>query len=77
MNLLWTRPKNEQTNLTIRLGRVFHWCMLFIAIFGTVISFCGMLQAGDRDPLTYISVGMVWMGIAMIGRALRYLLAKE
>jgi hypothetical protein len=77
MSFLWPRPANRQPNVTVRIARILHWAAVGIALFGVVISFWGMSNAGDRELLPYSAVGLVWAAVAMIGRGLRYILTNE
>lgn len=61
----------------VRVGRVIHWSAIGFAIFCAVVSMYGMLQAGDTEPITYFAVMFMWVSLAMLGRAIRYIIAKE
>jgi hypothetical protein len=77
VRVFWPDRTSQHGNLIVRIGRSIHWLAVGTGVFGLVISFYAMLQAGDRLPLPYVAVGLVWVAIAMIGRALRYVIAKE
>lgn len=77
MRWLWPQHVNDESSLLVRIGRLIHWLALSLAVFGLLISFFAMSQVGDTEPVPYIAVGLVWLGVAMIGRGLRYVFAKE
>ena len=74
---LWPQKTNDQNNLIVRIGRLVHWVAIGLAAFGLMISFFGLVQAGAREPIPYLAVGLMWLGLAMFGRGLRYVLARE
>jgi cell division protein FtsW (lipid II flippase) len=77
LNWLWPRQLNSDDRITIRIVRLLHWCIVGFAVFGLVVSFIGLAMDNDREPFTYFSVTCVWVALAMLGRSLRYVLARE
>jgi hypothetical protein len=47
------------------------------AIFGLIVSYIGLIEAGDREPISYCAVGFMWVALAMLGRGFRYVIARE
>lgn len=77
MSWIWPKVRIEDANFVVRAGRLLHWVAVGLSVFGIVVSFVGMIEAGDREPIPYVAVGLVWIGLALFGRGLRYLIAKE
>jgi hypothetical protein len=74
---LWPKHLNEQDSAVIRIARVIHWSFVGLAAFFAVVSTYGMVQGGDTEPITYFAVLFMWVALAMIGRGIRYIIAKE
>ncbi len=54
-----------------------HWSFVGLAIlFATVTLLAGTMQ-GAGEPVFYVTTILIWLGFAMLGRGLRYLLASE
>lgn len=77
MDWLWPSRRNQSNSVLVRFGRVLHWAMVVCAALGAVISFFGIWAAQGGELTTYVSVTVVWVSIAMLGRGFRYILAKE
>jgi hypothetical protein len=77
VNWFWPQKLNEDDRVVIRIVRVLHWGILGVAAFCFVVSFIGLMEAGDAEPITYFAVGFVWFALAMLGRAVRYVVARE
>ncbi len=74
---VWPGRLNDKVTAAVRIGRVIHWCALGFAIFIVLVSAFGMIESGVTEPITYFAVFFAWGSIAMIGRGIRYILAKE
>jgi hypothetical protein len=74
---LWPRELNTDDRITIRIVRLLHWCVVGFAAFCLVVSFMGLIEGGDRDPIAFFAVGSVWVALAMLGRGFRYVVARE
>jgi hypothetical protein len=74
---LWPRQLNKQDSVAVRIGRVIHWAAIGFAIFGAVVSFYGLVEAQDQEPNGYFAVLCVWIAAVMLGRGLRYIIARE
>lgn len=77
MNWLWPRHLNDDNRLLIRIVRFAHWCIVGVAFFGLVVSFIGIIEAGDAGPIPFFAVGFMWLALALLGRGLRYVIARE
>lgn len=81
LNFLWPIERRTDSNVAVRLGRVFHWVGLALALpwpFLAVVIFSESLKSAsswpDFSPLALALVGLV---PALGGRALRYILGNE
>lgn len=77
MSWLWPRKLNSDDKIIVRVAPVLHSAAIAFASFGLVISFLGMALAGDREIIPYVAVGIMWFCVAMLGRGIRYILARE
>jgi hypothetical protein len=77
LNLIWPRHTQQQATVFVRIGRLIHWSAIGFAIFGLVVSLYGMLQVPGGEPLAYFAVIFMWCTVAMVGRGVRYVLARE
>jgi hypothetical protein len=77
VNWFWPRQLNTDDRVTIRIVRLLHWCVVAFAIFGLIVSYIGLIEAGEREPISYFAVGFMWVALAMLGRGFRYVIARE
>jgi len=77
MNWLWPRRAHEEATFAIRTGRVLHWSFVGLAILFSTVSVVGAAQEGGAEPVFYVTLILIWFGFALLGRGLRYLLARE
>jgi hypothetical protein len=77
VNWLWPRQLNSDDRISIRIVRLVHWCIVGFAVFGLVVSYVGLIQTGDGEPLTFVVVAFTWVAVAMLARGLRYVIARE
>jgi hypothetical protein len=87
VNWFWPRQLNSDDRISIRNVRLVHWCIVGFAAFGLVVSYIGLIEAGDAEPINYFgvgfepinyfAVGFVWVALAMLGRGFRYVVARE
>ena len=77
MSWLWPRDLKDDNRLLIRIARLVHWCVVGFAIFGLVVSFIGLVEGGNRDPISFFAVGFVWLALVLLGRGFRYVVARE
>lgn len=76
-NWLWPRQLNSDDRMAIRIVRLLHWCVVGFALFGLVVSYIGLIEAGDVEPISFFAVGFMWLALALLGRGLRYVIARE
>ena len=76
-NWIWLRQLNTDDRISIRIVRLLHWCVVGFAIFGFVVSYISLLEGGDWEPISFFAVGFMWVALAMLGRGLRYVVARE
>jgi hypothetical protein len=77
MSWLWPRGLNEDATLTVRIGRLVHWSFVGLAVLFATVSVVAGLQQQVAEAVFYVTVIGVWFAFAMLGRGLRYLLARE
>jgi len=77
VNWLWPRQLNTDDRISIRIVRFVHWCVVGFAVFGLVVSYIGLIEAGDREPISFFAIGFMWVALAMLGRGFRYVVARE
>ena len=77
MNWFWPRHLNPDDRISIRIVRLAHWCIAGFAVFGIVASYIGLIEAGNREPISFFAVGFIWVALAMLGRGFRYVFARE
>ena len=77
MNWLWPRHSNDDNRMPTRIARLVHWCVVGFAVFGLIVSFIGIIEAGNAGPISFFAVGFMWVALAMLGRGLRYVIARE
>jgi len=77
LNWLWPRQLNTDDRISIRIVRLVHWSIVGFAVFGFVVSYIGLIEAGDAEPITFFAVGFTWVALAMLGRGFRYVVARE
>ena len=77
VNLLWPRQLSTNDGIWVRIVRLVHWCVVGFAVFGLVVSFAGMIAGGNREPVSYFAVGLMWVALALLGRGFRYVAARE
>jgi hypothetical protein len=77
MSWLWPRGLNEDATLTVRIGRLLHWSFVGLAIIFATVSVVAGVGQRYAEPVFYVTVILIWFGFAMLGRGLRYLLARE
>ena len=77
MSWLWPRKLNEDTTMPVRAGRLLHWTFVGLAILFATISIVAGVQQQFPEPVFYVTTILIWFGFAMLGRGLRYLLARE
>jgi hypothetical protein len=77
VNWLWPRNLNANDGIWVRIVRMLHWCVVGVAVFGLAVSFTGMMLGGNREPVSYVAVGLMWFALAMLGRGFRYVAARE
>ena len=77
MSWFWPRKPNDDVTVSVRAGRLLHWSFVGLAILFATVSVVAGVQQRFADPVFYVTVIMVWFGFAMLGRGLRYLVARE
>jgi hypothetical protein len=77
MSWLWPRALNTDATLAVRTGRLLHWSFVGLAIIFATVSLVAGVTQRYAEPLFYVTVILIWFGFAMLGRGLRYLLARE
>jgi len=77
MSWLWPRGVNEDASVAVRVGRLLHWSFVGLALLFATISVVAAVQRRFAEPVFYVTVILIWFGFAMLGRGLRYLLARE
>jgi len=68
---------NEDASVAVRVGRLLHWSFVGLALLFATISVVAAVQRRFAEPVFYVTVILIWFGFAMLGRGLRYLLARE
>lgn len=77
MSWLWPRRLNDDATWPVRVGRLVHWSFVGAAILLATVSVVAAGTQGYAEPVFYVTVILVWFGFAMLGRGLRYLVARE
>lgn len=77
MNWLWPKLRVESDSVLVRIARVIHWGMAALAAFFWVITIFALLSAGEGNVIAHLTVTFVWGSIAMLGRGVRYVVARE
>ena len=77
MNWLWPRRRTEDPSVIVRIIRVIHWSAIGFAIFGEITTMYTAIQDPATEPLTYFVVSSLWVSVAMLGRGIRYIIARE
>ncbi len=77
MSWLWPRKLNEDGTMLVRTGRLLHWSFVGLAILFATVSIVAAVQQQHVEPVFYVTVILIWFGFALLGRGLRYLLARE
>jgi hypothetical protein len=77
MSWLWPRGLNNDATLAVRIGRLLHWSFVGLAIIFASVSLVAGVTQRYAEPVFYVTVILIWFGFAMLGRRLRYLLARE
>jgi hypothetical protein len=74
----WPRLRREETSAAIRAGRVIHWTFLVFAAPPAIVAGFAIFVIGDRDMFgIFVVAFLIALGLALIGRGLRYVLADE
>lgn len=79
MNFFWPRYLNPQPWLMTRVGRLAHWLAISVAVCsGGMIAILG-IETHDPvlEPQYLLAGAALFIGIALVGRGLRYVLANE
>ena len=74
---LWPQELRDDERITVRIARLIHWWTLGFAVFGLIVTYIELVETGDKEPITYVSVAFLWIALAMMGRGFRYLVARE
>jgi hypothetical protein len=75
---LWPLHRREETSGAIRGGRVIHWTFLVFAAPPAVVAGFAIFVITERDMFgIFVSAFMIALGLALVGRGLRYVLANE
>ena len=77
MSWLWPRGLNEDATLAVRIGRLLHWSFVGLAILFATVSVVAAITQEVAEPVFYVTTILIWFGFALLGRGLRYLLARE
>ena len=77
MSWFWANNRADDQSRVVRIVRVLHWCIVGFAIFGLVVSYFGIIEAGDIEPISFFAVGFMWFAVALLGRGLRYIIIGE
>ena len=77
MSWLWPSGQNEDATWLVRMGRLVHWSFVGAAILFASVSVVAAATQGYAEPVFYVTVILIWFGFAMLGRSLRYLVARE
>ena len=72
MGLFWPSREREQPTLAVKLGRLIHWTCIGVA----AAMLPGMLS-DFIDGWARIRFLLISLFIALLGRALRYIIARE
>ena len=52
VNWLWPRQLNTDDRISIRIVRLVHWCIVGFAVFGLGVTYIGLIEAGDGEPIS-------------------------
>lgn len=75
MKWFWPEPSDV---LSVRIGRVLHWLSFCVCGIGLAILLIAMIFGNAAAyPDQTIPFALSCIGIAMLGRGLRYVLANE
>lgn len=74
---LWPRKLNGDVTMYVRTGRLLHWFLVGLPMLFATIIVMAAVQQRQADPVFYATFVLIWLGFAMLGRGLRYLLARE
>jgi hypothetical protein len=77
MSWLWPRHLNGNETALVRTVRVVHWIAVGFAVFGFTITIVSLVLSGETYPIAYITIVFMWFAVALLGRAFRYVLARE
>jgi hypothetical protein len=72
MGLFWPAKERDESTIPIKFGRLIHWGCIVVAI----AMLPGMLSdfIGDWARLRFLLISLF---IALLGRALRFIMARE
>jgi hypothetical protein len=75
----WLRPRRLKGDdrIWVRIVRLVYWFIVGVAVFGLVVDFAAMIVVGNREPVSYVAVALMWIALAMLGRGFRYVLVRE
>lgn len=79
MNWLWPNQPHDETTAAIRIGRVIHWVCIILALAVAIFGLLVLLQTpiGPAFFANLLPTVVGSLGLALVGRALRFILANE
>ena len=77
MNWLWPRRRNDDSTWVVRVARLLHWAAIGLAILFATMTVVAGVQQQVAEPIFYVGAILIWFAFAMLGRGLRYLIARE
>ena len=77
MNWFWPRELKEDDRLIVRIVRLVHWCICGFALFGLVVTLIALFEGGEPEPIAFVTIVSLWLSLALLGRAVRYIVVRE
>ncbi|WP_309605052.1 hypothetical protein [Phenylobacterium sp.] len=74
-NLIWPSARSPDDSGSARFGRAIHWMGVILAA-ALLITAAGFVAGGWAVPLA-ARLALVALAVAVIARAVRYILARE
>ena len=76
---LWPQRPHNDTTTAIRIGRVIHWVCIILALAVAIFGALVLLQTpiGPAFVVNLLPTVVGSLGLALVGRALRWIIANE
>lgn len=71
-SLLWPRYTAVDPNIVNRIGRVLHWALVFL-----IAPITAAMVSGTMDKHILLAAVLAFLSVALVGRAVRYILSAE